>query len=175
MEPFQFVHCGERHVPAITALLNEAILHTTALYDYVPRQPSAMKAWLEKKKEGNYPVIGAEAADGSLLGFASYGPFRYFPAYKYSIEHSVYVEHSQQRRGIGKKLLLELIATAQRQNYHMMIGGIDSENAASIQLHLALGFSHCATIRHAGFKFGRWLDLAFYQLLLPTPTRPVDG
>ena len=67
------------------------------------------------------------------------------------------------------------IAAAQGQDYHVMVGGIDAENAVSIKLHESLGFNHCGTVRHAGFKFGRWLDLAFYQLILRTPAAPVDG
>jgi L-amino acid N-acyltransferase len=175
VETAKIVSCDERHALAILAILNEAIVTSTALYDYVPRQPSAMEAWFENKKKGNYPVIGAEAEDGSLMGFASYGPFRNFPAYKYSIEHSVYVEKSFRGKGIAKALMLELIESAKKQGYHMMIGGIDSTNEASIRLHQALNFTPCARIRHAGFKFDRWLDLDFYQLLLPTPEHPVDG
>jgi phosphinothricin acetyltransferase len=69
----------------------------------------------------------------------------------------------------------EIIALAQGQDYHVLIGGIDATNAASIKLHEELGFTHCGTVRQAGFKFGKWLDLVFYQLILPTPAQPVDG
>ena len=72
-------------------------------------------------------------------------------------------------------MLAEIIEAAKSQQFHTMIGGIDADNAASIALHRSLGFTHCASIKQAGFKFGRWLDLEFYQLLLPTPARPVDG
>jgi L-amino acid N-acyltransferase len=71
--------------------------------------------------------------------------------------------------------LEEVIAAARAQDYHVLIGGIDATNAASIALHERLGFTHCGTIRQAGFKFGRWLDLAFYQLILTTPLKPIDG
>jgi len=107
-----------------------------------------------------------------LAGFASYGPFRAFPAYKYSIEHSVYVEKQKRGQGLGKDLLAAVIEAAKKQDYHMMVGGIDSANQASIRLHLKLGFTLCASIKQAGFKFGRWLDLEFYQLVLPTPQQP---
>jgi L-amino acid N-acyltransferase YncA len=175
MKTFRFVAGEERHASAILAILNEAIIHSTALYDYVPREPSAMEAWFQSKKDGNYPVIVAEAPDGAVMGFASYGTFRHFPGYKYSVEHSVYVEKSCRGEGLGRKLMLELIASAQRQNYHTMIGVIDSGNAGSIGLHAELGFVHCARIREAGFKFGRWLDVDFYQLLLPTPDHPCES
>ena len=157
-----------------SSILNEAILTSTALYDYEPRTPQMMAAWFEAKTKGGYPVIGIENEAGTLMGFASYGPFRAWPAYKYSIEHSVYVDTRFRGLGIGKQLLRSLIADATSRDFHMMIGGIDAENAASISLHRSLGFTHCASIRHAGFKFGRWLDLEFYQLLLPGPAMPID-
>jgi phosphinothricin acetyltransferase len=109
------------------------------------------------------------------MGFASYGPFRAWPAYKYSVEHSVYVDARFRRRGIGCLLLERLIEAAQSQDYHVLVGAIDAANRESIALHQRLGFTHCGTIRQAGFKFGRWLDLAFYQLILATPSQPMDG
>jgi L-amino acid N-acyltransferase YncA len=165
----------KRHAEAILAIFNEAIANTTALYDYKPRTMEMMAAWFNAKAKGKYPVIGIEDESGELMGFASYGTFRERPAYKYSVEHSVYVDTRFRRRGVGKRLVEEIIAAAQGQNYHVLIGGIDATNAASIKLHEELGFTHCGTIRHAGFKFGRWLDLVFYQLILPTPSQPVDG
>jgi len=134
-----------------------------------------MSGWFDAKSKGNYPVIGIESEAGELMGFGSYGTFRAWPAYKYSVEHSVYVDGRFRRQGIGKRLLEELIGAAQRQNYHLLIGGIDATNSASIALHERLGFTHSGTIRQAGFKFGRWLDLSFYQLILSTPLQPVDG
>ncbi|MHB8766428.1 MAG: GNAT family N-acetyltransferase, partial [Deferrisomatales bacterium] len=110
-----------------------------------------------------------------LLGFATYGVFRAWPAYKYSVEHSVYVHPSHRGRGLGRVLLAALVARARAQGVHVLVGGIDADNRASRALHEALGFSHAGTIRQAGFKFGRWLDLAFYQLVLDTPAHPVDG
>jgi phosphinothricin acetyltransferase len=135
---------------------------------------STMEAWFDTKNKGNYPVLGAFDDNETLAGFASFGSFRAWPAYKYSIEHSVYIRHDKRRRGIGRMLLRAIIEAAQEQNYHMIIGGIDSTNTASIRLHRSLGFEHCASIKQAGFKFGRWLDLEFYQLILPTPTRPQE-
>lgn len=163
------------HASAILAILNDAILTSTALYDYKARTPEMMQTWFEAKARGSYPVIGAVNDAGELLGFSSYGPFRAFPAYKYSVEHSVYVDKRFRGQGLGKTLLREAIAAATGQNYHMMVGGIDATNAVSIGLHRDLGFTHCASIKQAGFKFGRWLDLEFYQLILPTPSQPVDG
>jgi len=164
-----------RHSAAILAIFNDAIANSTALYDYRPRAPESMVTWFEAKAKGRYPVIGVEDDSGTLMGFASYGPFRAWPAYKYSVEHSVYVDARFRGRGLGRVLLREIVAAAQGQDYHVMVGGIDTANAVSIKLHESLGFNHCGTVRQAGFKFGRWLDLAFYQLILRTPAEPVDG
>ena len=165
----------ERHAQPILAIYNEAIVNSTALYDYKPRTMEMMVSWFEAKIKGKYPVIGAEDEAGQFMGFASYGPFRAWPAYKYTVEHSVYVDTRFRGRGVGKLLLKEIIAAAQGQNYHTMVGVIDASNLVSIQLHEAFGFTRCGEIRQAGFKFGRWLDVLFYQLLLPTPAQPTDG
>jgi phosphinothricin acetyltransferase len=169
------IRCDSSYSDQILAILNEAILNSTALYDYKPRTPEMMLGWFEAKKKGNYPVAGAVTETGGLMGFASYGPFRAWPAYKYTVEHSVYVGAEFRGQGIGKRLLQEVVAAAQAQDYHVLVGGIDSQNAVSIRLHQRFGFHHAGTVRQAGFKFGRWLDLAFYQLILKTPMRPVEG
>lgn len=172
----QLVECTQaEHGGAILAILNDAITTSTALYDYAPRPPDSMDGWFEAKRLGGFPVWGALDAGGALLGFASYGAFRAWPAYKYSVEHSVYVRRDARRRGVGLALMRRLIQSAEQQQYHAMIGGIDAESVESVALHHKLGFRHAGTLREAGFKFGRWLDLAFYQLLLPTPREPRDG
>jgi len=170
------IECDEsRHAEAILNILNEAIATSTALYDYQPRTLEMMKTWFDAKRKGDYPVLGVEDSSGQLLGFASYGAFRAWPAYKYSVEHSVYVDARFRGRGVGRVLLEQIIEAARRRDYHVLIGGIDTANQPSIALHESLGFIHCATIRQVGFKFGRWLDLSFYQLILPTPLQPMDG
>ena len=164
-----------RHSTAILAILNDAIVNSTALYDYKPRTPQNMVSWFEGKANGRYPVIGVENESGELMGFASYGSFRGWPAYKYTVEHSVYVDARFRGQGVGRVLLQAVIEVAEKQDYHVMVGGIDAANAVSIRLHESLGFVPCGIVRHAGFKFGRWLDLAFYQRILKTPATPVDG
>jgi L-amino acid N-acyltransferase len=171
----RIIACDRSRSGAVLAILNEAIENSTALYDYRARTPAMMDAWYDAKAKARYPVIGVIDDADELLGFGSYGPFRAWPAYKYSVEHSLYVERAHRGQGIGRLLLAELIAAATRQDYHTLIGGIDAQNAASIALHRRLGFEQCGHIRHAGFKFNRWLDLTFHQLLLKTPAHPVDG
>lgn len=165
----------ERHAAAILDILNDAIVHSTALYDYQPRQMQNMVTWFEAKRAGHFPVIGIEDAQGTLLAFGSYGSFRAFPAYKYTVEHSVYVHKDHRGHGLGAHIMQALMAAAKEQDLHAMVGAIDASNAGSIALHERLGFKHVGTLPQVGFKFGRWLDLAFYQLLLDTPAQPVDG
>jgi L-amino acid N-acyltransferase len=168
-------HCThERHASQILDIFNEAILTSTALFDYKPRAPESMTPWFKAKENGRFPVIGIEDSNEQLLGFASYGTFRAWPAYKYSLEHSVYVHKEHRGKGLGRILMRELIAVAQEQNYHLLVGGIEAANTGSIALHESLGFTHAGTIKEAGYKFGRWLDLSFYQLTLQTPTHPSD-
>jgi len=172
----QIVNCSyAAHAAGILDILNDAIVNSTAIYDYTPRAPETMVGWFDAKSKRDFPVIGAVDDSGELLGFATYGTFRTWPAYKYSVEHSVYVHKDHRGRGIGSTLMRRLIEIAKQQQYHVMLGGIDADNRGSIVLHERLGFVHAGTIRQAGFKFGRWLDLAFYQLLLETPAQPVDG
>lgn len=163
------------HAQAILDILNEAIMSSTALYDYEPRSIESMRKWFDAKDAGSYPVIGVENEDGSLMAFASYGIFRAWPAYKYSVEHSVYVHADHRGKGLGRTLMRELIAAARAQGYHTLIGAIDSGNQVSIALHERLGFQRGGTLRQVGFKFGRWLDVVWYQLLLDTPAAPQDG
>lgn len=165
----------ERHAQAILDIFNDAIVHSTALYDYQPRPLEGMAAWFAAKEQGQYPVVGLEDDEGRLLAFGSFGPFRAFPAYKYTVEHSVYVHKDHRGQGLGKAILMELIDAARQRDLHALMGAIDATNTGSLALHERLGFRHVGTLPQVGFKFGRWLDLAFYQLLLDTPTNPVDG
>jgi len=172
----RLIDCTEaEHAPAILAILNEAIVTSTALYDYVPRPPEAMARWFATKRASGFPVVGAVDATGRLLGFASWGTFRAFPAYKYSVEHSVYVHRDARSRGLGELLLRALIERAREKQLHVIVGCIDASNERSIRLHERLGFVHSGTMGQIGFKFGRWLDASFYQLVLDTPSHPNDG
>lgn len=165
----------DRHAHAILDILNDAIVTSTALYDYQPRTLASMQAWFATKIKGNFPVLGIENEAGTLMAFGSFGAFRAFPAYKYTVEHSVYVHPEYRGAGLGLAVMQALIAAARQQGVHAMIGAVDATNAGSIALHERLGFAHVGTLPQVGFKFGRWLDLALYQLLLETPMNPVDG
>jgi L-amino acid N-acyltransferase len=164
----------DRHGIAMLNIINEAITHTTAIYDYHPRTPESMQAWFAAKKQGGFPVIGIEEA-GTLLGFASYGSFRAWPAYRYTVESSVYVAREARGKGVGHGLMQELILLARQQQLHTLVACIDMQNTTSIRLHEKLGFSCCGVIRQAGYKFNRWLDAGFFQLILDTPAHPIEG
>jgi L-amino acid N-acyltransferase YncA len=171
----QYVPCtAQQHAAPVLEILNEAIANSTALYEYQPRTLESIRTWFAEKSAGHFPVIGAEEG-GTLLGFATYGTFRARAAYKYTVEHSVYVHTEHRGRGIGKSLMHELIAAARQQQYHVLVGGIDVANDVSVAMHERLGFTHAGTVRQAAYKFGRWLDLGFYQLILETPDTPADG
>lgn len=171
----EVIACTADHLPAIQAIYNDAILNTTSLYEYSPRTDEVMREWFADRERAGVPVLGIEWEPGVLAGFATWGPFRPRAAYKYSIEHSVYVDERFRGEGVGRQLLQALIVAAKKRDIHMIIAGIDATNVASVALHSSLGFRCCGTVREAGFKFGRWLDLEFWQLLLPTPANPTDG
>jgi L-amino acid N-acyltransferase len=176
MTQHTLVQCTHsRHAQAILDIFNEAIVGSTAFYDYQPRPLESMQSWFAAKENGNFPVVGVEDTAGALVAVASFGTFRAWPAYKYSVEHSVYVHKDHRGQGLGSKVMRALIAAARERQLHAVIGGIDAANTASITLHEQLGFKHVGTLPQVGFKFGRWLDLAFYELLLDTPLAPVDG
>ena len=149
----------------ILNIINYNILHSTALYDYSIRSYDQQKNILDDKIAKQFPVIVAEL-DGQVVGFGMYSEFRFREAYKYTVEHSVYVEQNAHGKGIGKVLLQELIILAKAQGLHTMIGVIDSENQGSIDFHEKFGFKRAGIIKESGYKFDRWLDSVFMQLIL---------
>jgi L-amino acid N-acyltransferase len=152
-------------VPGILEIYNDAILNTTAVYTYEARPLEWMEQWFIEKLDKGLPVFVAEIG-GVVTGYASYGPFRPWPAYKYSVEHSIYVNKDFRRQGIAKQLLRVLIDKAEESGLHTIVAGIDSENAVSISLHREFGFREAGMLAQVGYKFGRWLDLQFMQLIL---------
>lgn len=150
---------------SILAIINHNILHSTALYDYNIRTYEQQKNILEEKISKNFPVIVAELG-GNVVGFGMYSEFRFREAYKFTVEHSVYVNEAFHGKGIGKLLLQELIALARKQNLHTMIAVIDSENQSSVEFHEKFGFKTVGIIKESGYKFDRWLHSVFMQLIL---------
>ena len=159
-------HLTAKQIPEILKILNEVIMTSTSVYYYDPLPIDQIEKWFQQKMELELPVIGILDEASMLLGFATFGPFRHWPAYQYTIEHSIYIHHEHRGLGHATRLLAALIDLAREKKYHNMIAGIDATNLASKRLHMGFGFESCAYIKHAGHKFGKWLDLEFYQLLL---------
>jgi phosphinothricin acetyltransferase len=150
---------------AILAIINHNILHSTSLYDYTVRTYEQQKNILEEKINKNFPVIVAELY-GNVVGFGMYSEFRFREAYKFTVEHSVYVSQDFHGIGIGKLLLQELIVLAKKQKLHTMIAVIDAENQSSVEFHEKFGFKTVGIVKESGYKFDRWLDSVFMQLIL---------
>ncbi|MCU4758491.1 GNAT family N-acetyltransferase [Bacillus cereus] len=163
----------ETDVTYILDIYNDAILNTTAVYAYKPVTLKNRIDWYAQKKADGYPVFVYEQ-DNKVVGFATFGPFRAWPAYKYSVEHSIYVKKEYRKCGIGNSLMKELITIAKAREYMTLVAGIDADNEKSIALHEKYGFAHAGTIKKAGYKFNKWLDLAFYQLELSGPKNPLE-
>lgn len=154
-------------------IYNDAIVNTTAVYQYETHTLTMRLEWFEDKVKKDIPVWVAEV-DGYIAGFASYGPFRAWQAYKYTIEHSVYVHPDFRRQGIAKMLLQQLIDDVRQKPIHTIIAGIDANNDGSISLHRQFGFEETAHFKQVGYKFGKWLDLKFFQLILPNNLQPIE-
>ena len=161
----------EADIPGMLAIYNDIIENTTAVYDYKPHSLEMRMNWFSEKTKSGFPVFVAET-DGIVAGFSSIGPFRNWAAYKYSVENSVYVSAAYRGKGIGRLLLKPLISAAEGMNMHTIIASIDDTNLTSLRLHESFGFKEVANFQEVGFKFGRWLNLKFLQLMLPTPINP---
>jgi phosphinothricin acetyltransferase len=157
----------EGDLPAITAIYAEAVLHGTASYELEPPDLAEMKRrWRELVARG-YPHIVA-TRDGAVLGYAYAGPYRPRPAYRFSVEDSVYVAPRAQGSGIGRALLADIIKRAEAGGFRQLIAviGGGTEHPASVGLHKALGFREIGVIEGSGFKHGRWLDTVLMQRAL---------
>jgi L-amino acid N-acyltransferase YncA len=149
----------------ILVIYNEVIQNTTAVYDYEPHTLEMRRQWFAAKKEQGFPVFVAEENE-IILGLSSIGIFRAWAAYKYSVENSVYVTVEARGKGIGKLLIPPLIDAAKKMNMHTIIASVDASNEASLRLHKSFGFEEVAHFKEVGWKFGRWLDLKFLQLMV---------
>lgn len=161
-------------IDGILAIYNDAVLHTTAIWNETVVDAANRTAWLAERRRLGYPVLVAVDDDGRVAGFASFGDWRAWDGYRHTVEHSVYVRRDRRGGGVGKALMLELIARARTLGKHVMVAGIEAGNAGSIRLHESLGFEPAGVLREVGAKFGRWLDLAFLQLRLDGRAGP-DG
>jgi L-amino acid N-acyltransferase YncA len=152
-------------MPSVLEIVNYEILNTTAIWDYDIRSLSQQEAIFTEKQEKEFPLLVAIKED-KVVGFGTYGTFRHKIGYRFTVEHSVYVHKDFHGNGIGSILLKELIEIAKIQKLHTMIGVIDSENHGSIAFHQKMGFENVGHIKQTGYKFDRWLDSVFMQLLL---------
>ncbi len=146
-------------------IINYNILNSTSLYDYLPRTIENQIAIFEEKQKKGFPIIVA-VVKNNVIGFGYYSEFRFREAYRFTVEHSVYVSNDYHGRGTGKLLMQRLIDLAKQQKLHTMIAVIDSENQNSISFHEQFGFKTVAVLKETGFKFNRWLHSQLMQLML---------
>ncbi len=152
-------------LPGILEIYNDAVAHTTAIWNWDSVDLSNRQAWFEARAKQGYPILVA-GTEGSVLGYASYGDWRPFDGYRYTVEHSIYVAASARGQGNGAALLEALIGKAREGGKHIMLGGIEAGNEASLALHRRFGFEETGRMPEVGQKFGKWLDLVFMQLRL---------
>jgi L-amino acid N-acyltransferase YncA len=149
---------------AIRSIYNVEVLESTVTFDLVPRSLSAQQEWMTARSGAHAVVVAEDGND--ILGFASLSPYKERPAYRTTVEDSIYVRRDQQGRGVGKAMLAELLTLATQHGFHAMMGRIVGGHEASIALHQGAGFSVVGTEREVGRKFGRWLDVVVMQRLL---------
>jgi len=162
----------EGDLAGILAIYNDVIAASTAVYTSEPATLDERRAWFGARCAQGFPVLVAVERD-DVLGFASFGEWRgAWPGYRYTVEHSVHVRAAVRGQGVGRALVEGLFPAALALGKHVMIGGIDAANEASIRFHGRLGFERVASFREVGHKFGRWLDLIFMQRFLDAPGSP---
>lgn len=157
-------------LPGILAIYNDVIANSTAVYALQPSSLEERAAWFETRRAAGFPVLVAVRpqddadAESNVMAFASFGEFRgAWPGYRHSVEHSVHVRADCRGQGLGQRLIQALLVRARAMDKHVMLGGVDAANLASLRLHQRLGFEQVAHFREVGHKFGRWLDLVFVQ------------
>lgn len=156
-------------LPAILEIYNDAVLNTTATYDYEPRTLEHRIAWFEDHQKYDYATFVAEELGGEIVGWSALNRYHDRAGYRFTSENSVYVAACHRGRGVGKLLVPPLIEAAKQRGLHAIIAAIDATNAASIRLHARFGFETVGHFKQTGFKFNRWLDLIYMELLLETP------
>ncbi|MQB42637.1 GNAT family N-acetyltransferase [Rhizobium sp. ICMP 5592] len=159
-------------IDGITAIYNDAVANTAAIWNEKQVDADNRREWLRDRLRLGYPVLVATDDGEDVVGYASFGDWRAFDGYRHTVEHSVYVRNDQRRNGVGEALMIGLISRAKAIGKHAMVAGIEAGNTGSIRLHEKLGFRQVGLLPEVGTKFGRWLDLAFLQLLLDQRTEP---
>lgn len=165
----------DHDLSAIAAIYNDAVRHTTAIWNDSPVDVENRRQWWADRQRLGYPVLVAVDPAGEVVGYASFGDWRAFDGYRHTVEHSVYVRADQRGGGLGKALMQGLIDRARAMGKHVMVAGIEAGNTASIRLHERLGFEQVGLLPQVGTKFGRWLDLTFLQLRLDDRDTPDSG
>jgi L-amino acid N-acyltransferase YncA len=154
---------GPADIPAITRIYSHAVRHGTASFELEPPDEAELTRRQRVLLDGGFPYLAAEL-DGAVAGYAYAGPYRPRPAYRFSVEDSIYIAPEAHRRGIGRLLLDGLITAATAGGFRQMIAVIgDSAQTPSIELHRAAGFRLIGTIEATGWKHGRWLDTVLMQ------------
>lgn len=148
----------------INEIYNHYVLHSTCTYQEEPHSPEERAAWF-RDHGPLHPVTVAEV-DEHVVGWGSLSRFHSRSAYRFSIENSIYVDHTWHRQGVGGRLLADLIERARRARHHTIVAGIDGEQEASLAIHAKHGFERVAHLRQVGFKFNRWLDVIYMQVML---------
>jgi phosphinothricin acetyltransferase len=165
MESIAISGAGSSDIPAITEIYNRVIATSTAVFSDDPVSEQDRLAWLESRRARGFPVLVARDR-GQTVAFASYGDFRAWPGYRTTVEHSVHVAESHRRQGIGRRLVEALVEHAGHAGLHVLVAGIDADNAPSLALHEALGFERVAHLHEVARKFDRWIDLVLLQRTL---------
>ena len=163
----------ESDLPAIRDIYNDAVLNTTAIWNEQPVDLTNRQTWFNARQAQQYPIL-VSVENGEVTGYASFGDWRPFEGFRYSVEHSVYVRNDQRGKGLGPLLMQALIERARSGGKHVMVAAIESGNHASIRLHERLGFITTGQMPRVGIKFGRWLDLTFMQLALNPGAEPPE-
>jgi len=155
----------EQDLPEMVAIVNEVIANSTAVFSETPVTLERQQGWLSERRAKGFPVLVAREQD-AVAGFTSYAEFRPWPGYRTTVEHTVHVAAPRRRQGVGRALLSRLIEEARANDLHVMIGGIDADNAGSLALHRGLGFVEVARIEEVARKWDRWVDLVLLALWL---------
>lgn len=154
----------------ITAIYNEVLTTSTAIYNDRPSTVDERLSWWRSRAAQGFPVLAA-AENAHIAGFATFGEFRSWPGYRFTVEGTVHIHSGSRGKGVGTDLLKAILARARAMDKHIMIAGVDSANTASLRFLQRFGFQRAGELREVGFKFGRFLDLVFLQYWITPPAQ----